>query len=84
MSVCGEVVGFEFSYCDPLVVVCLSPCVVARDLYGVVVVWVVGGETDDFLGIVCHSFGLSMTVHHRDFLLSPRVGPSVLLVHVVL
>ena len=68
MWVCGKVVDFELSYCDPRVVVYLSPNVVARALH-IVVVWVVGGETDDFLGIVCHSSGLSMTVRCRDFLL---------------
>ena len=84
MSVCGKVVDFELSYCDPRVVVCLSLYVVACDLHVVVVVWVVGGETDDFLGIICHSLGLSMTVHCCDFLLSLRVGPSIWSAHVVL
>ena len=62
MSVCGKVVGFKFSYGDPLVVVCSLPMVVA--------VYAMGGEIDGFLGIVCHSFGLSMTARCRDFLLS--------------
>ena len=35
-------IGFKLSYGDPLVVVCLSPAVV--------VVWVVGGGIDGFLG----------------------------------
>ena len=73
---CRYVVDFELSYCDPRVVVYLSPYIVACALH-VVVVWVVGGEIDDFLGIVCHSSGLSMTVRCRDFLLSLLVGPSV-------
>ena len=51
MSICGEVVDFEFSYCDPQVVVDLLSHVVAYTLH-VVVVWVMGGEIDDFLGIV--------------------------------
>ena len=76
MSVYDEVVGFELSYVDPLVVVCLLPMVV--------VVWLVGGEIDGFLGIVCHSFGLSVIDRCRDFLLSPCVGPRVWLAHVVL
>ena len=84
MSVCGKVVDFELSYCDPRVVVCLLPYLVARALHVVVVVWVLVGETNDFLGIVCHSFGLSMIVHCRDFLLSLRVGPSVWSARVVL
>ena len=53
MYVCGEVVGFELSYCDPMVVVRLSPLVVAHDLRVVVAVWAVGGEIDGFLDIVC-------------------------------
>ena len=42
MSVCGKVVGFELSYCDPLVVMCLSSLVVVHDLHVVVAVWAVG------------------------------------------
>ena len=42
-----------------------------------VVVLVMGGENDDFLGIVCHSSGLGMIIRYRGFLLSRLVGPSV-------
>ena len=69
-------VGFELSYGDLLVFVCLSP--------SVVVVLVVGGGIDGFLGIVCHSSGPSMTVHCCSLLLFLHVGPSVWLAHVVL
>ena len=58
---------------------------VSRVVYALhVVVLVVGGENDDFLGIVCHSSGLGMIVCCRDFLLSRLVGPSVWWAHVVL
>ena len=50
MSLCDELVDFEFSYCNPRVAVYLSLHVGARALH--VVVWVMGGEIDDFLGIV--------------------------------
>ena len=66
MSVCGGIVDFETSCCGSQVVV---------DLH--VVVLVEGGENDDFVGIVCHSSGVSMIVRYRDFLLSRLVGPSV-------
>ena len=54
------VVGFELSY-DGLPVV-------ARSSPAVVVVWVMGGEIDGFLGIFCRSFGLSMIVRYLNFL----------------
>ena len=54
------VVGFELSYDGLPVVARLSPAVV--------VVWAMGGEIDDFLGIFCRSFGLSMIVRYLDFL----------------
>ena len=53
MSVCGGEVGSELLHCNPLLVVCSSPLVVAHDLQVVVAVWAVGGEIDGFLGIVC-------------------------------
>ena len=84
MSVCDRVVGFELSHCNPMVDLCLSPLAVTNDLRVVVAVWAVGGEIDGFLGIVCHLFGLSMTVCCHDFLLFLHVGPSVWLAHVVL
>ena len=52
MLVCGRVVGSELSHCNPLLVVCSLPLVVAHDLRVVVAVWAVGGEIDGFLGIV--------------------------------
>ena len=51
--VCGGEVGSELLHCNPLLVVCSSPLVVAHDLQVVVAVWAVGGEIDGFLGIVC-------------------------------
>ena len=74
MSICGGMVDFETSCCSPQVVV--DP--LSRVVYALhVVVLVVGGENNDFLGIVCHSSGLGMIVHCRDFLLSRLFGPSV-------
>ena len=77
MLVCGRVVGSELSHCNPLLVVCSSPLVVAHDLRVVVVVWAVGGEIDGFLSIVSHLFDLGMTSRYHDSLLSPCLGPSI-------
>ena len=74
MSICGVMVDFETSCCSPQVVV--DP--LSRVVYALhVVVLVMGGENDDFLGIVCHSSGLGMIVRCRDFLRSRLFGPSV-------
>ena len=74
MSICGVMVDFETSCCSPQVVV--DPLI--RVVYALhVVVLVMGGENDDFLGIVCHSSGPGMIVRCRDFLGSRLFGPSV-------
>ena len=51
-------VGFDLSHGSLLVVVRLSLAVVVA----------IGRGIDDFLGIFCHSFGLSMIVHYLGFL----------------
>ena len=56
-------VGFELSHGSLLVVVRLSLAVVVA----------IGRGIDDFLGIFCHSFGLSMIVPAKTFR-SQKVG----------